>query len=345
MQTFAYRKEVLMSRFVTLKDVAERAGTTVGTVSYVLNNKKGRYISDELRQRVLLAASELNYIKCNGASSLKGMDRKLIGILIPQFENQFFTRICLAAEEVFVQHGYDLIICDTFDEPEREKAIIHRLLSQRVDGMIITPTVDGAENTRIARDVGMNMVVVDRPLEGLEGYHWVTTNNYGCGFEGGRYLRDCGHRKIIYIGWKSGIADLDSRETGLRDASAPDAEIYSYYAEFSPESGFAETEKALDDHPDATAVFYGFNIQAKGGVNVFRKRGLSVGEDISVMLIGSPEWAYTGSNDFSRLDMEELELGRKAARLLLDLIKKGSAEPNRVIQDCVLIEGSSVRKI
>ena len=251
MQTFAYRKEVLMSRFVTLKDVAERAGTTVGTVSYVLNNKKGRYISDELRQRVLLAASELNYIKCNGASSLKGMDRKLIGILIPQFENQFFTRICLAAEEVFVQHGYDLIICDTFDEPEREKAIIHRLLSQRVDGIIITPTVDGAENTKIARDVGMNMVVVDRPLEGLEGYHWVTTNNYGCGFEGGRYLRDCGHRKIIYIGWKSGIADLDSRETGLRDASAPDAEIYSYYAEFSPESGFAETEKALDDHPDA----------------------------------------------------------------------------------------------
>ena len=158
-----------MSRFVTLKDVAEKAGTTVGTVSYVLNNKKGRYISDDLRQRVLVAASELNYIKCNGASSLKGMDRKLIGILIPQFENQFFTRICLAAEEVFVQHGYDLIICDTFDEPGREKAIIHRLLSQRVDGIIITPTVDGAENTKIARDVGMNMVVVDRPLEGLEG--------------------------------------------------------------------------------------------------------------------------------------------------------------------------------
>ena len=80
-----------MARFVTLKDVAERAGTTIGTVSYVLNDRKGRYISQELRAKVLAAAEELNYIKCNGASSLKGMDRRLIVILIPQYENQFFT--------------------------------------------------------------------------------------------------------------------------------------------------------------------------------------------------------------------------------------------------------------
>ena len=334
-----------MSRFVTLKDVAEKAGTTIGTVSYVLNDRKGRYISDELRKKVLEAASELHYIKCNGASSLKGMDRKLIGILIPQFENQFFTRICLAAEDVFVRYGYDLIICDTFDDPAREKDIIHRLLSQRVDGIIITPTVKGAENTRIVRDVGINMVVVDRPLEGMEGYHWVTTDNYGCGFSGGEYLRECGHRKIIYIGWKSGIADLDARETGLRAASSPDSEIYPYYADFSPEAGFRITVQALDEHPDATAVFFGFNIQAKGGVNAFREKGLSIGNDISVMLIGSPEWANTGNNDFAHLDMEELELGRKAAALLLELIRNGSPEPNRVIQDCVLVEGSSVRKI
>lgn len=335
-----------MSRYVTLKDVAEKAGTTVGTVSYVLNDRKGRYISDSMRQRVLEAASELNYIKCNGASSLKGKDRKLIGILIPQFENQFFTRICIAAEEVFVQYGYDLIICDTFDDPEREKAIIHRLMSQRVDGMIITPTVKGMENTRLARDVGLNMVVVDRPLDGLEEkYYWVTADNYGCGFQGGKYLQENCHEKIIYIGWKSGISNLESRETGLRDALAESAEVYSYYADFSPEAGFEATERALKEHPDASAVFYGFNIQAKGGVNVFRKHGLRIGEDISVMLIGSPEWAYTGSNDFARLDMKELELGRKAAGLLLDLIMSGSYRPERVIQDCVLIKGTSVRKI
>ena len=186
-----------MARFVTLKDVAERAGTTIGTVSYVLNDRKGRYISQELRAKVLAAAEELNYIKCNGASSLKGMDRRLIGILIPQYENQFFTRICDAAEQVFASHGYDLIICDTFDNPEREKGIIHRLLSQRVDGLIVTPSLKGSENTRIVRDVGLNMVVVDRPLEGFDGYYWVRGDNYGCGYAGGMDLYRHGHRSLI----------------------------------------------------------------------------------------------------------------------------------------------------
>lgn len=333
-----------MPKFITLKDVAEKAGTTTGTVSYVLNDKKGRYISLDLRERVLKAAKELNYIKCNGASSLKGMDRKLIGILIPQFENQFFTRICISAEEVFATQGYDLIICDTFDEPEREKGIIHRLLSQRVDGIIITPTVKGAENTRIIRDVGINMVVVDRPLEGFEDYYWVTTNNYGCGYRGGEFLRDCGHKTIIYIGWNSGIADLDAREKGLKDA-CPDCTVLTYSGEFSPESGYKITEKALLEHPEATAVFFGFNIQAKGGVNAFRDMGRRIGEDISVLLIGSPEWAYTGNNNFTHVDMGDYELGKKAAAVLLDLIRGKETASTRVIQDCTLIEGTSVRNI
>ena len=334
-----------MSKFVTLKDVAEKAGTTVGTVSYVLNDKKGRYISDVMRKKVLDAAQELNYIKCNGASSLKGMDRKLIGILIPQFENQFFTRICIAAEEVFASQGYDMIICDTFDEPEREKAIIHRLLSQRVDGIIITPTKEGSENTKIVRDVGLNMVVVDRPLEGLEDYYWVTTNNYGCGFCGGQHLKEQGHKNIIYIGWNSGIADLDSREKGLRDAVSGSVNVHTYYADFSLEAGYEATQKALKEHPDASAVFFGFNIQAKGGVNVFRSLNKRIGEDISVLLIGSPEWAYTGNNNFTRVDMGDYELGKKAALVLMDLIKGKEKSNKRVIQDCTLIEGDSVRKI
>ncbi|NLK05352.1 MAG: LacI family transcriptional regulator, partial [Spirochaetales bacterium] len=86
-----------MKRYATLKDVAKLAGTTAATVSYVLNEKEGRYISDETRRKVLEAAEQLEYVKSIGASSLKGKSRKLIAILIPQFENQFFTRIVVAS--------------------------------------------------------------------------------------------------------------------------------------------------------------------------------------------------------------------------------------------------------
>lgn len=335
----------MVAKFTTLKDVAEKAGTTVGTVSYVLNNKSGRYISESTKRKVLEVAESLHYIKDNGASSLKGKDRKLIGVMIPQFENQFFTRIVIAAESVFVQHGYDLITTNTFDDPEREKNIIRRMLEQRVDGIIITPTISGAKNTELIRNVGVKMVVVDRPLEGVNDYFWVTTDNYGCGLTGINYLIENGHEKIGYIGWSSGIKDLESREKACFDGANGRADLYTANGEFSPQEGYRLTNVILDKHKDITALFYGFNVQAQGGVNALRERGLVIGKDISVVLIGSPLWASTGLNNFTRVDMADIELGKKAASVLLDQIKNKPMQPKRYIQNCSLVEGDSVVKI
>lgn len=338
-------KEKEMAKYTTLKDVAQKAGTTIGTVSYVLNGNGERYISEETRRKVMEAAEELHYIRDKGASSLKGGHRRLIGILIPQFENQFFTRIVMAAEAVFVKHGYDMIITNTLDDPEREKSIIRRMLEQRVDGIIVTPTAKGAENTELARSVGMKMVVVDRPLEGVNDYYWVTTNNYGCGFKGIEYLMSMGHRKIGYIGWNSGIPDLAAREKAALDAAGDKASVYVENGEFSAAEGGRLTRKILEEHPDITALFYGFNIQAQGGVNELRRMGRTIGKDISVMLIGTPMWTYTGLNDFSRLDMGDMALGNTAAQVLLDQIQGKPMQPKQYIHDCSVIEGDSVLKI
>ena len=332
-----------MAKYTTLKDVAERAGTTVGTVSYVLNGNGKRYISEETRAKVEKAAEELQYIRDKGASSLKKSgQRRLVGIMIPQFENQFFNRIVIASEALFVKHGYDMIITNTLDDPEREKAIIYRMLEQRVDGIIVTPTTKGAENTEILRKVGMKMVVVDRPLEGVDDYYWVTTNNYDCGYKGAEYLISKGHRKIGYIGWNSGIRDLVARENAVLDYSAGKANVCIENGEFSPEDGARLTRLMLEKHPDITAIFYGFNIQAQGGVNELRRMGLEIGKDISVMLIGAPEWAYTGLNDFTRVDMGDMKLGETAAQVMLDQLLGKELLQKRYIQDCIVIEGSSV---
>ncbi len=331
-----------MAKYTTLKDVAERAGTTIGTVSYVLNGKGKRYISKETREKVVQAANELEYIRDKSASSLKGGPRRLIGILIPQFENQFFNRIIIASEALFVKHGYDMIITNTFDDPEREKAIIHRMLEQRVDGIIVTPTTKGAENTEIIRKVGMKMVVVDRPLEGVENYFWVTTNNYECGYMGCEYLVNKGHKRIGYIGWDSGVPDLIARERAAKNAAEGKAEVYVENGEFSIEDGARLTKTILEKHPDITALFYGFNVQAQGGVNQLAKMGYTIGKDISVILIGTPEWSYIGLNNFTRVDMGDMALGNTAARVLLDQINGRLTESQRYIQDCVVITGNSV---
>lgn len=335
-----------MGKFATLKDVAKLAGTTAATVSYVLNEKEGRYISDDMRARVLKAAEELDYIKSVGASSLKGKERKLIGLLVPQYENQFFTRIALACESVFMNEGFDIMVCNTFDNPDRERDILVRMMEQRVDGIMITPTINGVENTRVLRRVGMNMVVIDRSLPGISGYNWVSTNNYECGEQGAAYLFSKGHKKIAYVSWKSGIPDMDARFQAVLDQAdeygiAHD-DVILENGEFTIESGYRMTEKIIKEHPDCTAIFYGFNIQAKGGVDYLRDKDIRIPEDLSVVLIGSPEWATTGLNNFTHVDMGDYELGKKAAEMLLEEIRNGSKGYKHIIQECTLVEGSSV---
>ncbi|ABX40982.1 LacI family DNA-binding transcriptional regulator [Lachnoclostridium phytofermentans] len=337
-------------KYATLKDVAKLAGTTASTVSYVLNDSKERYISDEMRRRVLEAAKDLNYVKCSVASSLKGEKRKIIAVLVPQFSNQFFTRIILAIENVADQFDYVLTIYNTFDDPKREKVIINRMAQHRMDGYIIIPTYEGVKNTEQLRKIGIPMVVMDRPLEGIDDFIWVTTNNYQCGYKGAHYLALKGHRNIAFIGWNSRINDLDSRKNGFWDALAASGitseEAIVIDGEFSEEDGYKMTKNLLKTRPDITAIFYGYNVQAQGGVRYLMKENIEIGKDISVMLIGSPEWAVTGYNNFTHIEQDEYNLGKSAATILFSIINGENQENiQNIIQDCSLYEGNSVYDI
>lgn len=333
-----------MTKYVTLKDVAQKAGTTASTVSYVLSGTTDRYISKATREKVLDAVKELNYIKSNGAASLKGKDTKLIGIVVPQFENQFFTRIIVSSEKEVMEQGYDLMICDSLDNPEREKESITRMLRQRISGLIISPTASGYENTETVRNLGLPMVVVDRPLETHDSYSWVTTDNYSCGKVGAQYLLEMGHKNIAFIGWKTPINNLGQRKQAVLDVYNGKGNVFVEEVAFNDESGFAATDRVLKAHPEITAVFYGFNMQAKGGISALRRMNKKIGEDISVLLIGSPEWVSAGDNDFAHVDMCDYELGSKAAELLLRKIS-GEDVPEKIIQPCTLVKGASVLQI
>jgi LacI family transcriptional regulator len=336
-----------LKRYATLKDVAQLAETTAGTVSYVLNEKKGRYISGETREKVLKAVKKLDYIKCNGASSLKGKNRKLIAVFVPQFEDQFFIRIIAGAEKILGKYGYDMVICNTLDNPDRERDIIRRILQQRVDGILLVPTVKGFENTVTLRRLGIKMVAVDRPLEKAKNFFWVTADNYECGYKGAAYLMEKGHTKIAYIGWKSPIVDLDRRRRAVLDAAKkfgiPAKNTVIKEGEFLPEEGYRLTASVLDKQPDVSAFFYGFSVQAQGGIRCLIERGIAVPQSKSVLIIGSPEWAVTGRNNFTHVDMGEHELGADAAELLINMIQHPQNKPEKhKIRNCTLIEGDSV---
>lgn len=334
-------------RYPTLKDVAREAGTTAPTVSYVLSGKEGRFISQEMRERVMAAVAATGYIKSSPASSLQGKRSGVIAVLVPQFSNQHFTNLMVAIESVVDREGFLLSISNTFDNPARERDIIVKMAGQRVDGFILTPTTAGARNTEFIRKVGVPLVLVDRPLQGVSGsFSEVVPDNYRSGYLLGQHLGERGHTEVVFLGWDSGFETLESRRVGfwdgLAEATGARQAERSLSGDFSVEGGHHLAERVHREHPEATAWCLAYNVPARGSIDYLREQDITPGKDLSVVMIGAPDWATVGGNDFTLVDPAPDAMGTAAAEQLLRELSGAGEEPQHTVIGCQLHEGSSV---
>ena len=297
------------------------ADTSIATVSYILNDSTERYVSTELRERVLQAAKELNYMKSAVASSLKGKDRGIISVLVPQFDNPFFTRIVMAIEEVAHQHGYFISISSTVDDMERERKIIKKMIEQRVDGLIISPTIQGTENTDHLRNLGIPYVILERPLIGVDQYDFVGSDNLRSGFVATQHLIENGHSRIGFVGWDTFI-NVQERKTGYLDAmqqhGLPIEEQWIQQGELSTNSGYQSMQLCLNS--EITAVVFGHHILAEGGIRLLREKGIRIPEEMSIIIIGTPDWAQNNVPRFTCINQSEQRIGELAGEILLENI-------------------------
>ena len=317
------RKDDKGKKYVTIKDVAKHAGTSIATVSYVLNDSKERYISPELREKVLLAATELNYIKSGLASSLKGKERGIIAVLTPQFENHFFMSIFIAIEKITNQYGYVLSTCNTFDSVSHEREVLDRMARLRVDGYLIIPTVQGAENTKQIRSHGLPFVAIERPLDGVDDYDFVSSDNFDAAYAITNHLIEMGHRDIGFIFWDTEISNLYERyfgyEQALKDHQIPYCEDYIKKGNITHLDGAVLTDELLKEQK-VTAIVYGHYILAEGGIQYARNQGVKIPEDISMVLIGAPYWTRMNDTPFTCVVQPGSQMGEEAAKMLLKKI-------------------------
>lgn len=336
-------------KYVTLKEVAELAETSTATVSYVLNGGTGRYVSDELRKRVLDAAKELNYVKSALASGLKGKQRGVIAVTVPQFANIFFSRLVLAVEQVAMEQNYLVTVSNTFDDPERENKVVDSLIQQRVDGIILIPNEHSSCNYENLRRIGIPTIVAERPV--LDGdYDFVSIDNFEAGYQATRYLLERGHRSIAFLAWDTKAVNLQQREKGyqaaLEEAGVPLKPEYILHDTSSPEGGARMSEK-ISGMKEVTALIYAFHVQAQGGLPVLRQAGVMIPDELSVVVIGNPEWINIHTPSLTHVVLPSDEVGKNAAKILLDRINdSGNYSSACQIQLAgSLVEGNSVKTI
>ena len=329
---------------VTIKDVATRAGTSIATVSYVFSNAE-RYLRPELRERVVRAAAEIGYVKNAAASSIRGKRRGILAVVVAQFGNTFFTRMCVEIVSLARQEGYVVTLCNSDEDPQQERVILERLVAQRIDGCILSPALSTEANTALLQHHRIPYVILERSFPDSEQRHnFVGHDNFQSGFLATRHLLAAGHRQIAFSGWDSPIPNVRERVDGyraaLREAGIGGDSELVLTDELSEAGGQRMAAKLLA--AGVSGAVLGHHDTAKGAVQYFQDQGVRWPEDISLVMIGTPEWSGILRPRLTCVQRPEVDMGRAAAARLLEAMKNPDGEPLQKIFPCTIAEGSSV---
>jgi LacI family transcriptional regulator, galactose operon repressor len=268
----------------TIKDVANRAGVSITTVSHVIN--KTRFVSEERVWRVQAAMEELNYQPNTLARSLRMGETKTIGLIVPDNSNPFFAEISRVIEDIGFKKGYGVFLCNSDGILEKEAAYIRMLIAKQVDGVVFIAAENTQENLMDLTRRNFPVVVVDRDMPDPM-FDVVLVNNEQGGCDAVNYLLSLGHTRIACITGPSQLTPAASRVEGYRhgllSARIPIAEELIVPGDFRSSGGEKAMEQLLQLDQPPSAVFACNDLMAIGALRAMRNHNLRVPQDISVI--------------------------------------------------------------
>jgi LacI family transcriptional regulator len=272
---------------VTIKTIAEKSGFDPSTVSRVLNGRAKEFrISQATVDIILEVNKKYNYQPNPVAVNLRIKKSFTIGLVIPTLNNPFFVNFTSILNRELTKRGYNMILTESNDEPQMEEKVIKQLLHRNIDGIILIPCREDFNLTfldEIYND-GIPIIYIDRYMKDSIIPYIVTDNEKGA-YEGVKYLIEKGHRKIACIQGLVGSSPCIDRKNGYLKA-LKEHKLKPFYLEgdeFSIECGIRETEKMLKTIGLPTAIFAMSSTIALGVINVLKKQGYSIPEDISLI--------------------------------------------------------------
>ncbi len=334
---------------VRLKDIAKIANVSVASVSIVLNDPDTTRISEARKKEILAIADELNYVPNTAARSLVTNRSKIIGAIIPDLENQFFSSFAKSIEEHCRKHGYVVMMMNTHENVENDAQIIDFLHSRGVDGMIISLSGGSYTNNEAIinslNKLTIPYVLADRTMDNFEANAVVFNNKQG-EYLATKHLIDQGHTKIGYISTKKHSMTGHFRHLGyekaLRKAGIEINEDYISYGKFDYETGYQAGESLFKT--DVTAIACANDLIAFGLIRRAREMGISVPEDISLVGFDNLYINDIMEKGLTSIDQNTNGMGQASVKILMDAIN-GNTRLKKVVLEPTLKIRQSVRKI
>ncbi len=305
----------------TIKDVARKAGVSVGTVSNVLSGMAS--VRPALRDRVYAAIQELDFHPNYVARSLKANRTKTLGMVISDITNPFFPLVVRGAEDYALQHGYLLITFNTDDQVVREKQVLSLLRSRRVDGVLLVVAPNPGRDVGHIRnmvDVGIPVVCLDRIPKGI-ALDSVSVDNVKGAEMCVRHLVKQGHRRIGIItgslSLQTATERLDGYRNALGEASIKPEPGLIVEGDFREGSGYRLGKELLLRHRPPTAIFVSNGMMAAGVVRALEETGLQCPDDVAIAAFDDFPLTAAFRPHLTAVALPAYELGRQGTELLI----------------------------
>jgi LacI family transcriptional regulator len=325
-----------MVRPAGIKEVAGRAGVSVGTVSNVLNRPD--LVRPETRARVEAAMIDLGFVRNESARQLRLGSSRVLAYVFLDAGNPFFTDVARGAEEACRQEGLALIMCNSDGDPVREGQYLDLLTEQRVRGVLVTSADDSATRLLAVSRHGIPVVLVDRRTPG-GGEDWcsVGVDDVLGGELAVTHLLDQGHRRVAFVGGPPTIPQVADRHTGcLRALAAAEAagtaveDLVVIETESLTIAAGREAAQRLTGLPARrrpTAAFCANDLLALGLLQQLVQQGMAVPTDVAIVGYDDIDFAAAAAVPLTSVRQPRHQLGRTAATLLM---REGRGEPGHV---------------
>jgi LacI family transcriptional regulator, galactose operon repressor len=325
----------------TIREVADRAGVSVSTVSRVLNQYP--FVSDDARARVLAAMATLDYRPDVAAQSMRTGTSRAVGFVVADISNPLFATIAKGVDAVLYSRGYSLVLANSQNDPQHEAELISTLRQRRVDGLIAAVADERAPSLAERLD-GFSTVLFDREVEGASADSVCSDHEQGL-VEALERLASLGHRRVALIAGNQGQLGSRARVLAYHSHAARQGldldPALLRTVEPSRVSGYdvAQSLAALDYPP--TAVIVAHNQITVGVLEAFRDLGISIPGEISIVACDDVDVTRLHTPPIDVVSRDLLELGRAAGTLLLERLADRDAPPRRIVLPTQLVVRAS----
>jgi LacI family transcriptional regulator len=328
----------------TVADVAKKAGVSVSTAARVLSGRG--YAAEETRRVVLEAAKDLGYVPNQIARSLRTRQTRMLGLLIGDVENLFYSVIAKSVESVAKDAGYHVVLCNSNDDPEIERAYLKLLEGIRVDALIVTPTSKNRRDLTRLLEEGIVIVQMDRRVDGLAA-DAILVDNEAAAASAVSHLIEAGHSRIGIVAGELAVPTARQRlagyERALKERAIPVRKELIKTGSFHREHAIEDVADLIRARPAPTAVFAANNILAEASLIALEQEGFHVPRDVSLVAFDDVLWMSMVEPTVTTVRQPIADMARSATELVLRRLREGrQGAPSTIVFRTQLIERDSV---